>query len=469
MSEGTRSGEPKRPRLSLGHHSEAVNLSLDGVVFALDRDTLRMAGEDSILRLLTGDPSRPTLPFKLSPEGCIMIPRSPKHFPTIVRYLRDGVDSFVVPAELREREEMLADAKYYGLGELVARLDRLKLRSYSVNSCHSSESGCVLKVTNPHEKIYAVLSVPSVDASLFCSARTAADFQGASVIALLENLVGQQSKDTLWRRQLTPILVTLKTSLDKSDKMNQDAFQIKFCLPEQQTTKHRALVPGQWMAFHNIVKVDSQEEIDNWLLSVGAWPLTFHESRPKGITMPPKDEASRKSLSQVYTLRLNTQDTLEIWPEPVTHSCELELVPNARVQFHLGAKLGKRYARAGLRICRNGDPQEAIVMWLDWGLTTPVNLTSHVVLEKLNGEDQLTAITACLCRPSTNYVAGNFAAKQIAVRKHGRRLFALVDGLDVTSCELQDESDATPQFLEFNFNVRARGSHAPCSVGFCSQ
>ena len=42
-------------------------------------------------------------------------------------------------------------------------------------------------------------------------------------------------------------------------------------------------------------------------------------------------------------------------------------------------------------------------------------------------------------------------AKSLAIRKTFDKVYALVDDLDVMSCDMEDESN-TPEYLEFNFN-----------------
>jgi BTB/POZ domain-containing adapter for CUL3-mediated RhoA degradation protein len=80
-------------------------------------------------------------------EGWILIDRSGKHFGTIINFLRDG--SLNLPESQREVNELLAEAKYYLIQELIevceGDLNRYKEPSTSVPICR------VPLITSPRE------------------------------------------------------------------------------------------------------------------------------------------------------------------------------------------------------------------------------------------------------------------------------------------------------------------------------
>ncbi|RWS22601.1 hypothetical protein B4U80_11371, partial [Leptotrombidium deliense] len=94
-----------------GSPSEYVKLNVGGTLHYTTIGTLTK--HDSMLRAMFSG----RLEVLTDSEGWILIDRNGKHFGTILNYLRDG--SVPLPDNQRELMELLAEAKYYLIQELI--------------------------------------------------------------------------------------------------------------------------------------------------------------------------------------------------------------------------------------------------------------------------------------------------------------------------------------------------------------
>jgi len=95
--------------------SKYVKLNVGGTLFYTTMGTLTK--HDNMLRAMFSG----RMEVLTDPEGWILIDRSGKHFGTVLNYLRDGTAP--LPEQRQELEELLAEAKYFLVSELVAQAE----------------------------------------------------------------------------------------------------------------------------------------------------------------------------------------------------------------------------------------------------------------------------------------------------------------------------------------------------------
>lgn len=122
-----------------------VAINVGGQVFVTSRDTLLRVPESLICRMFQGE-----VPVKKVQQTDVtyFVDRDPKHFQRILNYMRDG--SCVLPQSVEDREELLAEARYYEMPALekVVRtslaetlVSNLKLDFRSLVLRHHAETG----------------------------------------------------------------------------------------------------------------------------------------------------------------------------------------------------------------------------------------------------------------------------------------------------------------------------------------
>ncbi|TKR68527.1 hypothetical protein L596_024497 [Steinernema carpocapsae] len=107
------SDDPEARCCVQGSPSHYVKLNVGGSLFHTTVGTL--VKYDSMLRAMFSG----RLDVMTDSDGFVLIDRSGKHFPAILNFLRDG--SIPLPDSLHEVREILAEAKYYLLQELIAQ------------------------------------------------------------------------------------------------------------------------------------------------------------------------------------------------------------------------------------------------------------------------------------------------------------------------------------------------------------
>ncbi|XP_074601710.1 BTB/POZ domain-containing adapter for CUL3-mediated RhoA degradation protein 3-like [Brevipalpus obovatus] len=100
------------------HHrpGEYIKLNVGGSLFQATRGTLTRYG--SIIKKMLSEESTK----RIDAEGYMLIDRSGKHFGNILNFLRDG--SIPLPHTEMELEELLLEAKFYQIRELIDRIER---------------------------------------------------------------------------------------------------------------------------------------------------------------------------------------------------------------------------------------------------------------------------------------------------------------------------------------------------------
>ncbi|PRW39265.1 acetolactate synthase [Chlorella sorokiniana] len=99
---------------------ELVVLNVGGTLFTTTRTTLTTHGESMLAAMFRGDMADSKL---TDAAGNPFIDRSPKHFPSILAYLRDGY--VPLPEARRDLLELQAEAKYFALAELADLLEEV--------------------------------------------------------------------------------------------------------------------------------------------------------------------------------------------------------------------------------------------------------------------------------------------------------------------------------------------------------
>jgi hypothetical protein len=79
------------------------------------KTTLRVAEEGSLLRMLAEGAGGGGIPFKRDARGAYIIDRSEKHFHRVLDFLRSGPEAFAPPRGSADRDELLTEARFYGL------------------------------------------------------------------------------------------------------------------------------------------------------------------------------------------------------------------------------------------------------------------------------------------------------------------------------------------------------------------
>ncbi|XP_043273437.1 BTB/POZ domain-containing adapter for CUL3-mediated RhoA degradation protein 3 [Venturia canescens] len=108
------------PRTGIRYPSEYVKLNIGGSLHYTTISTLRK--HDTMLRAMFGG----RMEVLTDSEGWILIDRCGKHFGTILNFLRDG--SVPLPESAKETGELLAEAKYYCIAELIKSCEQALLR-----------------------------------------------------------------------------------------------------------------------------------------------------------------------------------------------------------------------------------------------------------------------------------------------------------------------------------------------------
>lgn len=126
--------------------SHVIKLNVGGSQFSTTSATLLKAPEGSPLNVIGKG---------LATESPIFIDRDPLHFRIILNFLRDG-SKLAIPIEERQRNELLVEAKYYGLHSLCELLSQassptLPARENSLWEIAKMESTGSYKTNNPQE------------------------------------------------------------------------------------------------------------------------------------------------------------------------------------------------------------------------------------------------------------------------------------------------------------------------------
>ncbi|XP_076289691.1 BTB/POZ domain-containing adapter for CUL3-mediated RhoA degradation protein 3 isoform X1 [Lasioglossum baleicum] len=125
-------------KTEIKYPSEYVKLNIGGSLYYTTVGTLQKY--DTMLRAMFSGRMKMTT----DTEGWTIIDRSGKHFGTILNFLRDG--SVPLPESPKEMAELLAEAKFYCIGELAESCEQALLRKEAEPICR------VPLITSPKEE-----------------------------------------------------------------------------------------------------------------------------------------------------------------------------------------------------------------------------------------------------------------------------------------------------------------------------
>lgn len=110
--------EDERPSKKQKIESNIVTLNVGGTLFTTSKTTL-LSNKDSFFTQLLDS----NFTIDKDEQGHIFIDRDPKHFPTILNYLRDGRQVLTaIPNDVKLRHQIAIEAKFYNLKEFATLL-----------------------------------------------------------------------------------------------------------------------------------------------------------------------------------------------------------------------------------------------------------------------------------------------------------------------------------------------------------
>lgn len=338
--ETTASGSLRqRPPVGQG---DAILLSIGGKTFTTTLSTLRLAGHGSFLYCLAEAAEAPTethVPFKLNCKGAVCIDRSPKHFSKILDFLRNG-DAFVPPRGSQECDELLLEARFYGLPGLATAVDRLRVVRFA-EECAVRTRETSFTLTAPG-LFWASLTVPNPEAF--------------SVVLHLE---GERTRHGIKRR---------RGENDYDFWRREERYQELHCpwgSVDEWTMAIRPVgAPSPppwkrvWLAQPRLDWTPRQEAHLSWYLLRGEdrpsndphvfgrrieeddrWQFQLLARRPQSLEMPPLPSTTCQSnldeqvffdADYLFQERRSAGDRLEVWPEPAFASARvLDLGPES--------------------------------------------------------------------------------------------------------------------------------------------
>lgn len=317
----------RRAPLDAGQE-DAILLSIGGKAFTTTLSTLRLAGTGSFLYCLAEAAEAPAathVPFKKNSKGAVRIDRSPKHFSKILDFLRNG-DAFVPPRGSQECDEVLLEARFYGLPGLAAAVDRLRV-------VHFAEE-CAVRT----RETSFTLAAPG----LFWASLTVPNPEAFSVVLHLE---GERTRRGIKRN---------RGENDYDFRRREDRYQELHSPWSSVDEWTMAIRPGGapspppskrvWLAQPRLDWTPRQDARLNWYLVRGEdrpsndptvfgrrideddrWQFQLLARRPQSLEMPPLpstpwpshlDEQVCFDADYLLQERRSAQDRLEVWPEP---------------------------------------------------------------------------------------------------------------------------------------------------------
>ena len=106
-----------------------VRLDIGGHTFTTSTQTLRRDTDSMLAAMFSG-----RHPLKQESDGSYFIDRDGTHFRYILNFLRDGtVDEGTLPSDVVTLKEILREAKYYQISELVTYMEKLALGKLNQN------------------------------------------------------------------------------------------------------------------------------------------------------------------------------------------------------------------------------------------------------------------------------------------------------------------------------------------------
>jgi len=387
---------------------DGVLLSVGGKQFTSTLSTLRQAGEGTFLHCVASSEDRcddrACVPFRKDAKGAICIDRSPKHFAKILDFLRCG-PAFVRPKSLQDCDEILAEARFFGLDELAVVVDRLRMPWFT-DVCGVRCAETRVKFTS-NGRFCALLTVPDPQ-NFYLSVRLERSQGGTKRPRGDNKETPIQERYRIaaaspWRhvsawslalllqpRQTCPGTKTVLLPDPKRTWCPQDD-DFKVVTPYQyvrlagppahhpdynpdhcrdetlyasfdsMTAPERRLLPGQTSPYGS-----EQGEAGNLssLEALEHWKLHLHSTRPGNAKMPPLPEKKAEVvlLNKLFDKRGQRGDRLEMWPETALLSATIPDLGTSCTQI-VGCSAERR-AEAGARVTRVDGTEE--VYWVSW-------------------------------------------------------------------------------------------------------
>eukprot|EP01118_Nematostelium_gracile_P008854 TRINITY_DN2954_c0_g1_i2.p1 TRINITY_DN2954_c0_g1~~TRINITY_DN2954_c0_g1_i2.p1 ORF type:complete len:613 (-),score=130.85 TRINITY_DN2954_c0_g1_i2:72-1712(-) len=96
--------------------NEIVKLNVGGTIFEVSKEAMTKNKKSLFFQLFEGD-----VPLIETEDGSFFLDRDPTHFDQIIAFINDR-DNFTIPETIEQQEEMLQEAEYYQLEDLISLL-----------------------------------------------------------------------------------------------------------------------------------------------------------------------------------------------------------------------------------------------------------------------------------------------------------------------------------------------------------
>jgi hypothetical protein len=309
-----------------------ISLRVGRKTFVTTKTTLRMAEEGSLLRMLAEGAGGGGIPFKRDVRGAYIIDRSEKHFHRVLDFLRSGPEAFAPPRGSTDRDELLTEARFYGLDCLAVRIDRPRMRL--ISSFLSPEDVMSFVVLAPDTKNIAAVSLPdSENYFIWLDREEQKKQQHQPQYTTTDKLKGTVSHIGICDLALddvaetsSPLTMIELIHQEELYKFSEDAFVAKavHCLgqtrdyvraPEKRLTPNIDSDDGLIPIHRAGTGCLSNEEQLTSLNSLEHWKVKLLDQRPADVQTT-ELPLSAITLDSLWLLRVSPHDTLEIWPEP---------------------------------------------------------------------------------------------------------------------------------------------------------
>lgn len=459
-----RSRQPSPPAAE--DDANEISLRVGRKTFVTTKTTLRMAEEGSLLRMLAEGAGGGGIPFKRDARGAFIIDRSEKHFHRVLDFLRSGPEAFAPPRGSADRDELLTEARFYGLHCLAVRIDRPRMRL--VSSLLSPEDVMSFVVlAPPYTKNIAAVSLPdSENYYIWLDREEQKKQQHQPQQHSTDKLKGEVKHigicdnglalDDVAETPLTMIDLILQEGGGELYKFSEDAFVAKAVFQcygrpadyacvrasEKRLTPNinsdDGLIPRLCTGTGHPADKPTNEELLMSLNSLEHWKVKLLDQRPADVQTT-ELPLSAITLDSLWLLRVSPHDTLEIWPEPVVHSFTVQKKTVdllLSIDFHV---LQKTMSNAGARIIhQNGGITTTTILRLVLGSSRSPLVS---VIRHNNGHVK----TFYGCNTSTGHVG---------LRRQRNSVFVIVGGQIVERIELVETTPPRrtgPETVIFTF------------------
>ena len=420
-----------------------ISLRVGRKTFVTTKTTLRMAEEGSLLRMLAEEAGGGGggIPFKRDVRGAYIIDRSEKHFHRVLDFLRSGPEAFAPPRGSTDRDELLTEARFYGLDCLAVRIDRPRMRLVS-SLLNPEDVMSFIVLAPPYTKNIAAVSLPdSENYYIWLDREEQKKQQQQQPQHSTDKLKGEVKHigicdnglalDDVAETPLTMIELIHQEGGGELYKFSEDAFVAKavcYCYggtvraPEKRLTPNINSCDGRIPPLYLGTGHATNEELLTSLNSLEHWKVKLLDQRPADVQTTELPLIAI-TLDSLWLLRVSPHDTLEIWPEPVVHSFTVQKTVDLllSIDFHV---LQKTMSNAGARIIhQNGGITTTTILRLVLGGSSRSPLVS--VIRHNNGHVK----TFYGCNTSTGHVG---------LRRQRNSVFVIVGGQIVERVELVD-------------------------------